>query len=77
MRKLKNGGEVPELDKPVNLTILTKCPEKWQITDLETGRSYKATGNLELYKQWQPVYDENFRDTKNDPFKGTSIEGKD
>ena len=51
MRKLKNGGEVPELDKPVNLTILTKCPEKWQITDLETGRSYKATGNLELYKQ--------------------------
>ena len=33
MRRLNNGDKVPELDKPVNLTIKTKCPKKWIIKD--------------------------------------------
>ena len=53
MRKLINNKKVPELKKPINLTILTKCPLKWQIRDLETGQVYQATGSLELYKQWK------------------------
>tara|TARA_E500000318_G_scaffold11193_1_gene9809 strand:- start:10105 stop:10275 length:171 start_codon:yes stop_codon:yes gene_type:complete len=55
VRKLINNKKVPELKKPVNLTILTKCPLKWQIRDLETGKVYQATGSLELYKQWKPI----------------------
>lgn len=52
-RILQNGEKVEELDKPVNLTILTKCPKKWKITDMETGQSYVATGDYEIYKQWK------------------------
>jgi hypothetical protein len=52
-RILIDGTEVEELDKPVNLTILTKCPKKWKITDLETGQTYVATGEYEIYKQWK------------------------
>ena len=52
-RILQNGERVEELDKPVNLTILTKCPKKWKITDMETGQSYVATGDYEIYKQWK------------------------
>jgi len=52
-RILKNGLEVEELDKPVNLTILTKCPKKWKIIDMETGQEYVASGQYEIYKQWK------------------------
>lgn len=52
-RILQNGERVEELDKPVNLTILTKCPKKWKITDMETGKSYVATGDYAIYKQWK------------------------
>ena len=55
MRKLKDNTEVEELMRPVNLTILTKGPKKWLITDLETGQSYRATGETELYKQWEQI----------------------
>jgi len=54
-RKLKNGDEVEELDHPVNLTILTKCPKKWKIVDMETGQTYIASGEYEIYKQWKKV----------------------
>jgi len=54
-RILQNGTEVEELSKPVNLTILTKCPKKWKIIDLETGQEYVATGVYEIYKQWKLI----------------------
>lgn len=54
-RKIKDGMEVQELDKPVNLSILTKCPGKWKIVDMETGQEYVASGNYEIYKQWKPI----------------------
>tara|TARA_B100001094_G_C17411134_1_gene430257 strand:+ start:161 stop:406 length:246 start_codon:yes stop_codon:yes gene_type:complete len=76
-RTLKDGREVTELEKVTELKIITKCPEKWSIIDNETGQMYNATGDSTLYKQWKPIYNEHNRDTKNDPFKGTNIEGKD
>lgn len=37
---MKNGSEVDSFDKPVDLIIHTKAPEKWKLTDLETGEEY-------------------------------------
>jgi len=54
-RKIKDGMEVQELDKPVQLSILTKCPAKWKIVDMETGQEYIASCNYEMYKQWKEV----------------------
>ena len=39
-RILKDGSEVDSFDKPVDLIIHTKCPEKWKLIDLETGEEY-------------------------------------
>jgi hypothetical protein len=39
-RILKDGSEVESFDKPVELVIHTKAPEKWKLTDLETGEEY-------------------------------------
>jgi hypothetical protein len=39
-RILKDGSEVDSFDKPVDLIIHTKAPEKWKLTDLETGEEY-------------------------------------
>ena len=58
-RILQNGAEVEELEKPVNLTILTKCPKKWKIIDMETGQCYTASGNYEIYKQWKEIKSDN------------------
>jgi len=54
-RTLVSGKEVPDLGRVVNLSILTKCPEKWKIVDMETGEEYVASGTLELYKQWKRI----------------------
>ena len=39
-RILKDGSQVDSFDKPVDLIIHTKAPEKWKLTDLETGEEY-------------------------------------
>lgn len=39
-RILKDGSEVEQLEKPVDLIIHTKAPGKWKIVDLETGEEY-------------------------------------
>lgn len=41
MREAKN---FEELDQPINLTVKTKCPDKWILIDRETGQTY--VGNL-------------------------------
>ena len=38
-RILKNGSEIESFDKPVDLIIHTKAPEKWKLVDLETGET--------------------------------------
>lgn len=54
MRKLQDGTEVVELDKPKILTIKTKCPEKWLLIDLETGERYTGY-NTDGSQDWKKV----------------------
>ena len=51
-RTLKNGEKAKELDFSINLIIKTKCPTKWIIEDLETGKRYRANGNTEIGKMF-------------------------
>ena len=38
-RKLLDGKEVEELEDPVELKIITRCPQKYKLIDMETGIS--------------------------------------
>jgi hypothetical protein len=40
IRKLQTGDIVQELDKAVTLEVYTRCPEKYKLTDMETGEEY-------------------------------------
>ena len=39
-RTLQNNQIVQELDKAVTLEVYTRCPEKYKLTDMETGEEY-------------------------------------
>jgi hypothetical protein len=39
-RKLLDGSTVNDTDISIELTIRTKCPEKWMLVDRETGEIY-------------------------------------
>jgi hypothetical protein len=56
MRKLLDGKEVPELDIAKTLKVKTKCPEKWLLSDLETGEQYIGYGS-EGTLDWKKVKD--------------------
>ena len=47
-RELKNGEKAIELESSVQLIIKTKCPTKWIIEDLETGKRYRSNGTTEI-----------------------------
>lgn len=36
-RKLRSGRAVPELSELAELSVTTRCPEKWVAVDMETG----------------------------------------
>jgi hypothetical protein len=55
MRNLVNGGEAEEFDKAIDLTIYTKCPEKWLLIDMETGQQYLGSPVPNLYGKWRRV----------------------
>lgn len=57
MRRLLNGSEVPETEKAVDLTIHTKAPGKWLLTDLETGQEYIGSEEPNLYGKWKRIKD--------------------
>tara|TARA_Y100000389_G_scaffold29070_1_gene24782 strand:+ start:1501 stop:1908 length:408 start_codon:yes stop_codon:yes gene_type:complete len=40
MRLLKDGTRVKEYAHKITLSVHTKCPEKYKLTDLETGQQY-------------------------------------
>lgn len=40
VRVLQDGSIINSLEKPVDLIIHTKAPEKWKLVDLETGEEY-------------------------------------
>lgn len=54
-RKLKDGSIVQEVDEPIELTIKTKCPEKWLLIDRETGEAYTAY-TTPGKNQWKKIY---------------------
>ena len=57
-RTLVSGKEVPDLGRVVNLSILTKCPEKWKIVDMETGQEYigqKPIGGEKQVVHWKKI----------------------
>ena len=58
-RKLLDGSKADEYEFPIELKILTKCPAKWKLIDLETGEEYIGV---------DPVH----RDKKNRHWKRTN-----
>jgi hypothetical protein len=54
-RTLKNGVKVPELERPVELVIKTKCPNKWKLIDLETNQEYIGTAPFEHEMHWKLI----------------------
>jgi len=54
-RKLLDGTHVVELEDPMALTIMTKCPEKWILQDIETGQVYKGSQDPTPREQWKLI----------------------
>lgn len=54
MRTLKDGRQVPELEKVKVLEVKTKCPEKWKLIDMETGEEYVGW-HTEGPKSWRKL----------------------
>ena len=57
-RKLLNGEYVEELEEPYTLSVITKCPSKWVLQDLETGQVYRGTDNSDIGNQWREMIQE-------------------
>jgi len=55
LRDLANGGTAEEYDEAIDLTIHTKCPEKWLLIDMETGQQYIGSPTPNLYGKWRRV----------------------
>ena len=51
-RKLLNGEYVEELEESHTLSVITKCPSKWILQDLETGQIYRGTDSSKVRNQW-------------------------
>ena len=45
MKKIRtvNKREIEELEEPVELKLITKCPTKWILIDGETGQVYRGS----------------------------------
>ena len=39
-RTLQSGSTVTDLPTPITLEVYTRCPEKYKLTDMETGEEY-------------------------------------
>ena len=54
-RKLLYGEYAEELEEPHTLSVITKCPSKWVLQDLETGQAYRGTSSTDIYTQWELI----------------------
>ena len=45
-RTLQTGKIVVDLPAPVTLEVYTRCPEKYKLTDMETGEEYIGYASL-------------------------------
>ena len=57
MKKIRkiNKTKILELENPVELKVITKCPTKWILIDEETGQVYRGTDNKEVGKMWKLI----------------------
>ena len=57
MKKIRkiNKTKILELENPVELKVITKCPTKWILIDEETGQVYRGTENKEIGKIWKLI----------------------
>jgi hypothetical protein len=39
---MRNAKQFKEFDKPIDLIVHTKSPEKWMLIDRESGQSYQG-----------------------------------
>jgi len=54
------GVKVRELNKPVEMKIITKAPSKWLLKDMETGQTYIGTGKKTIGDQWREINEEKY-----------------
>ena len=57
MKKIRtvNKREIEELEEPVELKLITKCPTKWILIDEETGQVYRGSNSTEVCKMWELI----------------------
>ncbi len=60
MKKIK---DFEEFDKPVDLVVHTKCPDKWLLLDRETGEIYQGS-SAGHWNRLDPVIKDNHNFTK-------------
>ncbi len=60
-RNIFFGKPVKSLKDPIDLTIHTKCPEKWILIDLETLQVYRGQEYPNKYGKWKRIFNPNLR----------------
>lgn len=55
----ENYSDLSEYTTPVQLSVITKCPEKYLLVDRETGVVYAGTSevnpHMPMYSLWKEV----------------------
>tara|TARA_B100000902_G_C27266985_1_gene894097 strand:- start:1412 stop:1597 length:186 start_codon:yes stop_codon:yes gene_type:complete len=57
-RKLQDGTEVKEYKQNIVLQVVTHCPAKWKLQDMETGETYigqKPIGGEKQVVHWKRI----------------------
>lgn len=50
--------EIPELEEAVHLQVLTKCPSKYILIDMETGQVYIGSDRDNPYMPYTKIWEE-------------------
>lgn len=56
MRYLRDGSKINELERPIELVVKTKCPNKYKLVDMETGEEYVGTSPSECSYFWKKIH---------------------
>ena len=56
-RTLQDGSEVEEYEQNIVLQVVTKCPSKYRLIDMETGQEYigQNPGPGEKVQHWKRI----------------------
>jgi hypothetical protein len=56
-RTLQDGSEVEEYEQNIVLQVVTKCPGKYRLIDMETGQEYigQNPGSGEKVQHWKRI----------------------